>query len=600
MPYRIRLYAQLLQNPRDTVCFDEAAARLIEERVHACGADGKLVWNAAGAVLLVNLTEKLLVPVLAKLSNFIPEAGIWLNTQRPEWNDANNALVGNGASVVTLCYLRRHLAWLVQLFRSQSDIEPAVSIEVADWFDATYRVLERHRGLLRNRIGDADRKRTLDALGGPAGAYRQRLYQRGLCGRTRPIRLSRVIGFLETALAWLEHSIRANRRRDGLFHAYNLVRFERRDALPIRRLYLMLEGQVAALSSACLSPAASLRLLRALRSGPLYRADQHSYLLYPDRRLPRFVEKNLLPARALSRSPLLRKLAADGNRALIERDLHGRWHFHPSIRNARDVARILADLAAAGYQRLVRRDGPRVLRLFEKLFDHESFTGRSGTFFGYEGLGCIYWHMVSKLLLAAQEAFFSAVAAGAPESLCRELAERYHDIRAGLGDFKSPAQYGAFPIDPYSHTPGDGAARQPGLTGQVKEDILCRWAELGVFVESGRIHFRPLLLNEDEFRIQPGTFEYFDAQGNPRRLRLQSHALAFTFCGTPIVYRTGPETRLSVWFADGTRRTFDSPQLDARTSRSIFAREGNVVRVVLTLARRSVPAPGSGPLRPVR
>jgi hypothetical protein len=31
------------------------------------------------------------------MSNLIPEGGIWMNTQRPEWNDANNALVGNGA-----------------------------------------------------------------------------------------------------------------------------------------------------------------------------------------------------------------------------------------------------------------------------------------------------------------------------------------------------------------------------------------------------------------------------------------------------------------------------------------------------------------------
>jgi hypothetical protein len=39
------------------------------------------------------------------MSNLIPEGGIWMNTQRPEWND-NNALVGNGVSMVTLCYLR--------------------------------------------------------------------------------------------------------------------------------------------------------------------------------------------------------------------------------------------------------------------------------------------------------------------------------------------------------------------------------------------------------------------------------------------------------------------------------------------------------------
>lgn len=57
----------------------------------------------------VNFIEKILATVLAKVSNFIPEGGIWLNTQRPEWNDANNALVGNGVSMVTLYYLRRFL-----------------------------------------------------------------------------------------------------------------------------------------------------------------------------------------------------------------------------------------------------------------------------------------------------------------------------------------------------------------------------------------------------------------------------------------------------------------------------------------------------------
>jgi hypothetical protein len=43
-----------------------------------------------------SLAEKLLTLLLAKLVNFVPEGGIWMNTQRPEWNDANNALVGKG------------------------------------------------------------------------------------------------------------------------------------------------------------------------------------------------------------------------------------------------------------------------------------------------------------------------------------------------------------------------------------------------------------------------------------------------------------------------------------------------------------------------
>ena len=69
------------------------------------GQDARLVMGIDQQPLLVTFTEKLLITLLTKLSNFIPEAGIWMNTLRPEWNDANNALVGNGASMVTLYYL---------------------------------------------------------------------------------------------------------------------------------------------------------------------------------------------------------------------------------------------------------------------------------------------------------------------------------------------------------------------------------------------------------------------------------------------------------------------------------------------------------------
>ena len=55
------------------------------------------------------------------------------------------------------------------------------------------------------------------------------------------------------------------------------------------------------------------------------------------------------------------------------------------------------------YVNLVATEEENLLHMFEDLFDHKSFTGRSGTFFGFEGLGSIYWHMVSKLALAVQE-----------------------------------------------------------------------------------------------------------------------------------------------------------------------------------------------------
>ncbi len=572
IPYRIKPYDALLANPKDTVVFDPQIETLVQQRVRAVGADGKLVWDVRGQVHLVNLTEKLLVPVLAKLSNFIPEAGIWLNTQRPEWNDANNALVGNGASMVTLYYLRRHLTFCRELFQGQANGRFRLSAPVSGFLGALNRILEQHRPLLAGTFTAGQRHRVLDELGHAGSKYRQRLYRHGLSDRKIPIPSRKLIQFLDLALEWINHSIRSNRRPDGLFHAYNLVRFENRTHLPIRRLYEMLEGQVAVLSSGHLPAEESLEVLTALKHSSMYRADQHSYLLYPNRRLPAFVEKNNLPTKEINRSMLLRKLLADGNRQLIQRDIVGRVHFNGAITNARDISRILNELAVGGYARLVEKDAARVLDSFERLFDHESFTGRSGTFFGYEGLGCIYWHMVSKLRLAVQETYFRALQTGVSPRLSKRLAEYYYDICAGIGDYKTPEVYGAFPMDPYSHTPAQGGARQPGLTGQVKEDILCRFGELGVSVREGCIHFEPRLLRREEFLSAPATFTYFDVTGGARKIRLKNDSLAFTYCQVPVVYQLASAPFMTIAFADGRKQRQNTLWLGKENSRAVFER----------------------------
>jgi hypothetical protein len=58
------------------------------------------------------------------------------------------------------------------------------------------------------------------------------------------------------------------------------------------------------------------------------------------------------------------------------------------------------------------------------------------------------------------------------------LASQYRHVRAGLGFTRSAAAFGAFPTDPYSHTPAHAGRQQPGMTGQVKEEILTRFGEL--------------------------------------------------------------------------------------------------------------------------
>ena len=107
----------IVKDPKDTILFDEALHNQIDQQKEHLGADGALLKTPSGDVYHVNMLEKLLATVLAKMSNFVPEAGIWLNTQRPEWNDANNALVGNGTSMVTLYYMRRFFSFFDNLDR---------------------------------------------------------------------------------------------------------------------------------------------------------------------------------------------------------------------------------------------------------------------------------------------------------------------------------------------------------------------------------------------------------------------------------------------------------------------------------------------------
>ena len=134
VPYIIKSYEDIVKNPKDTILFDEALHHQIDQQKEDLGADGALLKTPSGEVYHVNMLEKLLATILAKMSNFVPEAGIWLNTQRPEWNDANNALVGNGTSMVTLYYMRRFFSFFDDLIDSVDFTSSAISEELHRFF----------------------------------------------------------------------------------------------------------------------------------------------------------------------------------------------------------------------------------------------------------------------------------------------------------------------------------------------------------------------------------------------------------------------------------------------------------------------------------
>jgi hypothetical protein len=304
LPYRIKSYHEVLANPKDTIVFDAKADHHLRARRDELGADGTLLCDKNGQIHHVTFMEKMLATILAKLSNFIPGGGIWMNTQRPEWNDANNALVGNGVSMVTLYYLRRFLCFFKEIVDYSTTGDLTVSVETAGFFGEMSAVWEEFRYLLSNRIDNRQRKKVLDKLGQAASRYRSLIYKEAFSGSKSKVRMDSLRSFISLSLEFIEHSIRANRRSDNLYHAYNLMTLVNTEEISVTYLSEMLEGQVAILSSGYLSSTETLNLLDSLRASRLYREDQNSYLLYPNKQLPLFLEKNNLTEDTVSKSKL--------------------------------------------------------------------------------------------------------------------------------------------------------------------------------------------------------------------------------------------------------------------------------------------------------
>ncbi|WP_445737932.1 hypothetical protein [Mariniflexile sp.] len=585
VPYKIKSYEDTLKNPKDTIDFDHKLDAKINEQKAVLGADGTLLNDKNGSIYKVNLIEKLLATVLAKVSNFIPEGGIWLNTQRPEWNDANNALVGNGVSMVTLCYLRRFLNFFNGIVSNSETDKVEISEELNSFFNTVVKTLQSNKTMLSGNVSNKDRKTVLDGVGKAGSNYRATIYKNGFTSHKSAVSKSGLLQFIAITQQYLEHTIRANKRADNMYHAYNLMTVENDNEVSIAYLPEMLEGQVAALSSGYLSPSEALDLLNGLKSSSLFREDQYSYILYPNKELPRFAKKNNIPSEKVEESSLLKQLIKDGNFQIVEKDVLGNYHFNGNLNNANSLKDALASLPKDAYQELVEKDKKLLLDMFEAIFDHKSFTGRSGTFFGYEGLGSIYWHMVSKLLLAVQENCLLAINNHASEEIIGKLLDHYYEINAGIGVHKSPELYGAFPTDPYSHTPATKGAQQPGMTGQVKEDVLSRFGELGVFVKDGKLSFNPRLLQLSEFLKTPETFNYTTVNKEEKNIPLETGSLCFTYCQVPVIYKLAGKERLEVVFNNGKNQNFENLTIDAPVSKQIFERTGDVNQILVSIKK---------------
>jgi len=571
VPYEILPYNSLLKDGKQTIRFDFDKHNRILERTESYGEDGKLLMDGADGqnVYYVSFTEKLLVPILAKLSNLVIGGGIWMNTQRPEWNDANNAIVGNGLSMVTVYQLYRHLQCCIKLANGNSDF--SLSTEVSTWLKDIHKVIQDRVTLTPRGY--------LDKAGAAFDRYRSKVYANGFKNGKESVTVSELMGFYEIAREALAETIDANKRDDGMYHSYNILSLSE-DNLTVSPMFLMLEGQTAVLGSGRLGPEETVKLTDAMENSELLNQHMGQFFLYPIKRLNTFIERNIIPTEMAAKSALISKLLGEGHEGFVLKDAQGNIRFHDSILQSADVEKWLSQLQVA------KKDADFIREIYEEVFAHKQFTGRSGIMYKYEGIGSIYWHQNSKFMLSLQEIFSKNSGSDKDGNSAQTIKESYYRLRSGFGFNKTPEQWGAFPLEPYSHSPYDMPAQQPGMTGMVKEDILTRMAELGLMSKDGVIYFDTALLQKREFLTKPDIFHYVDANGQVASLELPAQSLVYTVCQVPVVYRLVDNESVSVKvFGKGNEEKYVSNELtlDVACSKSLFSRDGSIVRIEVAL-----------------
>lgn len=586
VPYKIKSYQDIVNDPKDTIEYDYELDALIRSNRSLHGSDSALLLNAKDNIHYVSFFEKILANILSKISNFIPGAGIWMNTQRPEWNDANNALVGNGASIVTLCYLRRFLLFIKKCDYFQSQDKISISKELLNFFNSIKSILNGQEKSQLLDFDDKKRRHIADQLGEASTIYRNWIYSNGFSGQKSEISFSKITDFIDQFLEWIDHTLESNKRDDTLFHSYNLIDFSQ-DSISIHRLDEMLEGQVAIISSDYLSADQSVKLLKNLFKGRLFREDQSSFILYPTKQLPKFLEKNTIAKSLFNRSSLLKQMIEDNFLHIVSQNSLGEFHFNSTIINSRKLRDALIKLGKTKYSNLAQVEQELIMNIYEATFNHKSFTGRSGTFYAYEGIGSIYWHMVSKLQLAVMEKCFHEKKNLGNDASLKELREFFFRIDKGASIHKTPEIYGAFPTDPYSHTPLNNGAQQPGMTGQVKEDILIRYGELGIIFENDKLCFDPFMLKMSEFSTEERSVEIIRPHNN-LKLLLPKLSLLFTLCEVPIIYRIDTTVKTQLFLTNGQKIIFDKLSLDPNCTELILKRTGKIEKILINITEKEL------------
>ena len=118
------------------------------------------------------------------------------------------------------------------------------------------------------------------------------------------------------------------------------------------------------------------------------------------------------------------------------------------------------------------------------------------------------------------------------------------------------------------------------MTGQVKEDVISRFGELGVSVHAGEIEFSPVMLKRSEFLTGAETWRY-SVGGAEQSEQMEAGSLAFSLCGVPVVYQLAENTAIRVIGDDGHEEILPGNKLGQVLSQSVFRRENRLRKIIV-------------------
>ena len=120
----------------------------------------------------------------------------------------------------------------------------------------------------------------------------------------------------------------------------------------------------------------------------------------------------------------------------------------------------------------------------------------------------------------------------------------------------------------------------------MKEDLLCRFGELGVRVSAGQLHFDRALMHHEEFLTEAAAFDYVDVKQRWQTIELTADSLAYTVCQVPVVHKRGDKTEIEVKMADGRTERIEGLVLNQALSSEIFRRSHEVTQLTVRNLRR--------------